>query len=397
MSSLHTSKEHAGRAKAAEGQTLPGAQPDALPADAIDLSLIDRLGARTTSLLIIAMGVTIFLLHYMSELLAPLAFGLLLFYALDPAVDALERLRVPRWLAAAAVLGLTLVTILGGAYALQDEALTVVNQLPNGARRLTAIAEGRPRQAPGPLEKVEEAAKELAKSDAPRPAPGVVRVQVEEPRITATSLLWSGSIGAIAALNQLVMILFLTYFTLLSDKMFRRKFVELAGPTLTKKKLTIEIIDQISSQIGRFLMVQIFTSLLVGMVTWAALAALGLRQAALWGLLAGIFNSIPYYGPLIVSGGLALVAFLQFGTLYMMLVFAGIALVITSLEGWLLTPTLMGRVASMNRVAVFVGLLFWSWAWGVWGLLLAVPMMMSIKVFCDHVEDLKPVGRFLGE
>jgi predicted PurR-regulated permease PerM len=304
---------------------------------------------------------------------------------------------VPRWLAAAAVLGLTLVTILGGAYALQDEALTVVNQLPNGARRLTAIAEGRPRQAPGPLEKVEEAAKELAKSDAPRPAPGVVRVQVEEPRITATSLLWSGSIGAIAALNQLIMILFLTYFTLLSDKMFRRKFVELAGPTLTKKKLTIEIIDQISSQIGRFLMVQIFTSLLVGMVTWAALAALGLRQAALWGLLAGIFNSIPYYGPLIVSGGLALVAFLQFGTLYMMLVFAGIALVITSLEGWLLTPTLMGRVASMNRVAVFVGLLFWSWAWGVWGLLLAVPMMMSIKVFCDHVEDLKPVGRFLGE
>jgi predicted PurR-regulated permease PerM len=162
MSSLHTSKEHAGRAKAAEGQTLPGAQPDALPADAIDLSLIDRLGARTTSLLIIAMGVTIFLLHYMSELLAPLAFGLLLFYALDPAVDALERLRVPRWLAAAAVLGLTLVTILGGAYALQDEALTVVNQLPNGARRLTAIAEGRPRPAPGPLEKVEEAARELA-------------------------------------------------------------------------------------------------------------------------------------------------------------------------------------------------------------------------------------------
>ena len=193
------------------------------------------------------------------------------------------------------------------------------------------------------------------------------------------------------------MILFLTYFILLSDKMFRRKFVELAGPTLSKKKITLEIIDNISSQIGRFLMVQIFTSVVVGVATWAALAALGLEQAALWGLLAGIFNSIPYYGPLIVSGGLALVAFLQFGTLYMMLVVAGVSLVITSLEGWLLTPTLMGKVASMNRVAVFVGLLFWSWAWGVWGMLLAVPMMMSIKVICDHVDDLKPVGRFLGE
>ncbi len=87
-----------------------------------------------------------------------------------------------------------------------------------------------------------------------------MRVQVEEPRITATGLMWSGSIGALSAVNQLIMIVFLTYFVLLSDKMLRRKFVELAGPTLTQKKLTVEIIDTISTQIGRFLMVQIFTS-----------------------------------------------------------------------------------------------------------------------------------------
>ena len=124
-----------------------------------------------------------------------------------------------------------------------------------------------------------------------------MRVQVEEPRITATGLLWSGSIGAVSALNQLIMILFLTYFILLSDKMFRRKFVELAGPTLSKKKITVEIIDDISSQIGRFLMVQIFTSVVVGVATWAALPGIGLEQAALWGLLAGIFNSIPVLRP----------------------------------------------------------------------------------------------------
>ena len=92
-----------------------------------------------------------------------------------------------------------------------------------------------------------------------------------------------------------------------------------------------------------------------------------------------------------------MVGFLQFGTLYTTLIIAGVSLAITSLEGWLLTPTLMGKVASMNRVAVFVGLLFWSWAWGVWGLLLAVPIMMSIKVFCDHVEELEPIGKFLSE
>ena len=268
---------------------------------------------RTAALVVIAGGVVIFLLQYMQTLLAPLAFGVLLFYALDPAVDGLERLRVPRFIGAAVALGLTLATLFGGAYALQDEAMTVINELPGGARRIAALVERRPRSDSGPLEKVEQAAEELAKTDNAKPPPGVVRVQVEEPRITATGLMWSGSIGALAAFNQLIIILFLTYFVLLSDKLLRRKFVELAGPTLAKKKLTVEIIDSISSQIGRFLLVQIFTSIVVGVATWAALTFLGLEQAALWGLLAGIFNSIPYYGPLIVSGGLSLVGFLQFG------------------------------------------------------------------------------------
>ena len=377
---------------------LPKSAPPPPPvADVPEVSLFDDLDAKTVSLLIIAFGATIYLLQFMQAVLAPMAFGLLMFYALDPAVDALERRHVPRWIAAALVLGLTLVTIGGGAYSLQDEAMTVINRLPTAARRVAALTERQPREAPGALEKVEQAAKELSKNDSPKPEPGVVRVQVEEPRITATGLLWSGSMSVLTGLNQLLMILFLTYFMLLSDKLFRRKFVQLAGPTLTKKKITLEVIDEISSQIGRFLMVQIFTSIVVGVATWAALASVGLEQAPLWGLLAGIFNSIPYYGPLIVSGALAIVAFLQFGTIYMTLIVAGIALVITSLEGWLLTPTLMGRVASMNRVAVFAGLLFWSWAWGVFGLLLAVPIMMSIKVLCDHVEDLEPVGRLLGE
>jgi predicted PurR-regulated permease PerM len=383
MTSLHKLSKHG-------AETAPAAE-------APEGTLFEGLDVRTTALVIIALGVTIFLLEYMQALLAPLAFGLLLFYALDPAVDAMQKVRVPRWMGAALALGITVGAVGAGAYALQDEAMTVINQLPTGARRVVALLERQPKALPGPLEKVEQAAEELAKTETTKPPPGVMPVQVMEPRITATTLLWSGSIGAITAFNQLIIILFLTYFILLSDKMFRRKFVEAAGPTLAKKKITVEIIDSISSQIGRFIVVQIFTSIIVGLTTWVALAAIGLESAALWGLLAGVFNSIPYYGPLIVSGGLALVAFLQFGTISMMLMVAGVSLLITSIEGWLLTPTLMGRVASMNRVAVFVGLLFWSWAWGVWGMLLAVPMMMSIKVVCDHVDDLKPVGRFLGE
>jgi predicted PurR-regulated permease PerM len=114
-------------------------------------------------------------------------------------------------------------------------------------------------------------------------------------------------------------------------------------------------------------------------------------------LAAGIFNSIPYYGPLLVTGALTIVGFLQFGTIGMTIAVASAALLITTLEGMLLTPTLVGRASSMNQIAVFAGLLFWSWAWGIWGMLLAVPMMMVAKVICDHVEPLQPVGHLLGD
>jgi predicted PurR-regulated permease PerM len=193
------------------------------------------------------------------------------------------------------------------------------------------------------------------------------------------------------------MVCFLAYFLLLADDLFKRKLVTHASKTIAGKIITLNVLQDIEHQIERFVLVQVFTSCLVGAATGVSLWWLGVQNAAVWGLAAGIFNSVPYLGPFIVSIGLAVVAFLQFGTINMTLTVAGVALVITSLEGWLLTPTLMGKTAQMNPVAVFAGLLFWTWMWGVWGTLLAVPMMMVVKSICDHVEDLKPVADFLSE
>jgi predicted PurR-regulated permease PerM len=140
-----------------------------------------------------------------------------------------------------------------------------------------------------------------------------------------------------------------------------------------------------------------FTSLVVGVVTATSLWALGLEQPSVWGLAAGVLNSIPYFGPIIVTAGLAVIGFLQFGTIEMALAVAGVALVITSLEGWFLTPILLGRVGRLNHIAIFASLLFWTWMWGVWGMLLAVPMLMATKAVFDHVEELQPLADFLGE
>lgn len=285
-------------------------------------------------------------------------------------------------------------------FTLRDDVAKVVAELPDGARRLGAAlhTKGEPstldslRRATTAIDKT--AADAAGASTAPA---GVVRVQVEEPVFRASDYLWSGSTGLAGLASQLAMVCFLVYFLLVADDLFKRKLVKHASSTLAGKKITVNVLEAIGRQIERFMLVQIFTSCVVGVATAVALWSLGLQNAAVWGLAAGIFNSIPYFGPLIVSSGLAVVAFLQFGTFGMTAMIAGVALVITSLEGWALTPVLMGRTAQMNRVAVFAGLLFWSWMWGIWGTLLAVPMMMVVKAICDHVEDFQPVADFLSE
>jgi predicted PurR-regulated permease PerM len=192
-------------------------------------------------------------------------------------------------------------------------------------------------------------------------------------------------------------VFFFVFFLLASGDLFKRKFVKIAGPSLEKKRVTVQILDEINHQIARFLLVRVVTSLVVAAATWVAFRLVGLEQAALWALAAGVFNTIPYFGPVIVAGATAVVAFLQFGTIAMTVYVSGISLVITSLEGWVLTPWLTSRTARTNEVAVFIGLIFWTFIWGLWGTLLAVPMLVAVKAYCDRIDDLKPIGELLGD
>jgi predicted PurR-regulated permease PerM len=334
-------------------------------------------------------------------MIIPIVLAVLISYALEPIIAWLERRRVPRALGSAIVL-LSLVAAGGGLiYGLRSQATAIVEQLPQAARRFRQAVESDRPTAASAIQQVQKAATELeraANAAAPPPPPaGIQRVQVETPPINISDYVMWGSLGVVAAAGQLVLILFLVYFLLSSGDLYRRKLVKIVGPSFTDKKLTVQILQEIDRQIEMFLIVEVFTSLIVGFATWLAFRALGVEQAAVWGLLAGLFNSIPYFGPVIVTGATAAVGFLQFGTLRMAIVVGATSLVITSLEGFLLTPWLTSRAARMNAVAVFVGLLFWGWVWNVWGMLLAVPMLMVMKVVCDHVEDFKGVAELLGD
>jgi predicted PurR-regulated permease PerM len=208
-------------------------------------------------------------------------------------------------------------------------------------------------------------------------------------------MLWTGGIGALGLLGQGVTVLFLTIFLLYEDDSFKRKLVA-QMESQNSKRITVRILNDIAAQIERFIWVQALTSAAVAVATWLALWWLGIAEPMVWGVLAGVLNIVPYFGPLIVTAGLAIVAFLQFGTIEMAALIAGVALAITTIEGVFLTPHMLSRAAALNHVAIFVAIAFWSWAWGVPGMLLAAPMLMVVKAICDHVDGLKAVGMVRG-
>jgi predicted PurR-regulated permease PerM len=264
--------------------------------------------------------------------------------------------------------------------------------LPAAAQKIRAqwaTREGAPATA---LEKVQDAARELEKTAAASnpaapPPTGVERVEIVQPAFRATDYVWWTSIGAILLAGQAALVLILAYFLLVYDDLFKRKLVENIGPRLTHKKLTVQILNDIASQIELVLFVQILTCVLVGVVTGLGLWWMGLRQPCVWGVAAGVLNIVPYIGPLVVATGLGIVGYLQFEAIAPAAGVMAFAFLITTIEGYWLTPALLGRLAQINRIALFAGILFWSWLCGVPGMLLAIPMMVVLKAVCDGVED----------
>ncbi|MEO8248188.1 MAG: AI-2E family transporter [Burkholderiales bacterium] len=335
----------------------------------------------------------------------PLMLAVIASYALTPMVNWMEAWHVPRALGAA----LVLLAALGGVgsliYSHADDARGLIDTLPVAAEKLQRIITQTSGNEPSALEKVEKAAETLQESAA-QPAPsakpavaqkGVVRVQVERQKFSVRDYLWTGTVGMLNGIGQALIVVVLAFFLLAAGSSFRRKLVKLTGSTWTEKRVTVEALGEISSQIQRYLLVMVLLSILTGVLTWGAFAALGLKNPAAWGALAGVFNLIPYIGSIAVSGAAILVAFVQFGTLEMALAIGAVSLFIHTIIGQFLTPWLTGKASQMNAVTMFVGVLAWGWLWGLWGLFLAVPILVIIKVVCDRVEGLKAIGEFLGD
>src|SRR5678815_478429 len=356
---------------------------------------------------LVAVLSVVVILRYAQDLFTPIILSILIAYAANPVVAAVQSLHIPRAVASL-LLVFGLVFAVGfGAYLLRDQVNVVLETLPEGIAKMRRKIEeirGAPVQPSGTVSSsIQETAKEIEKAAQAAAAPitgtakGVSKVQIVDPPLRATDYIWTGSLGLLGLMGQAVLVLFLVFFLLASGDLFKRKLVRIVGSTLGEKRLTVETLNEIDTQIQHFLVVQILTSGIVAVCTAAALWVIGMKQPVIWGIAAGIFNSVPYFGAIIVSSGLAVLAFVQFDSVSMALEVAVVALVITGLEGFVLTPMLMGRAARINGVAMFISILFWSWLWGVFGMIVAVPLMMVIKSVCVRIDRLEWVSEILSE
>ena len=353
---------------------------------------------------VLAAVATILALEFAHALVVPILLGILASYVLELPVSFLVRRGIPR---AAAALLVSLVMALGAGltcYELWNQATLAAAKLPAGAAQLRETVEQRATSRPNPVRQVQQAAeelKDLAKTDHDTTADDagsstVTKVQLQPTAFDLGDYLWSTSGAALSLVADSIVIALLAFYLLVAGDLFRRQLMEIAGPTLSRRKVTLQLLDEISAQISRYLFLRVTISLIVAVATAAALSTIHMAQAGVWGLVAGMANIIPYAGPAAVAAAVGMAAFVQFQTLTHALVAVGLSVSVAIIEGYVITPWLTSRAAEMNTVAVFIGLVFWGWLWGLAGLFVAVPLMMILKVVCDHVDALHPLAVFLS-
>jgi predicted PurR-regulated permease PerM len=334
----------------------------------------------------------------------PLLIGILASYALRPLVDWLKACHIPRAAGAAMVLAALIAGVSWATLSLGDDAAAMIEKLPEAARKVRQHVSEAQEGGPTALQKIQEAATELqgAAADATgekkpaKPAITTVAVRQTEPSVWLRDYILTQSALLFTVAAQTPIVLLLAYFLLASGEHFRRKLVQLVGPRLSHKKDAVRILEEIDVQIQRYLIATLGSNVLVAIGTWLAFEALGMEQAGVWGVTAGVLHFIPYLGPVLFAIASGMAGFMQFGTALNAFAVAGVSLLVAAAVGSLIMTWLQGRLARVNAAVLFIALLFFGWLWGIWGLLLGAPLVAIAKVICDRVESLRPVGDLLG-
>ncbi|WP_230029554.1 AI-2E family transporter, partial [Massilia sp. Bi118] len=361
------------------------------------LRLPVHVNARGMSLGILATVAFVFGLQWAKNFFVPLLLGIFIAYTLSPVVRWLERWHIKRAIGATLVSAAILAGMALTIQRVQGEFFNIIDELPSLTHKVTRLITQASDGQPSTIQQVQAAAAEIEQAAANASGAGAKRAAQQRRAAAAANApgatnfrvmdwLLAGSVGLASFISQATMVVFLVFFLLLAGDTFKRKLVKLTGPSLTRKKVTVHILEDINTSIQNYMFMLLVTNSLLALLMWGVLRLVGLENAGAWAIFAGVAHVMPYFGPLLITLATGLVAFLQFESLRMVILVAGASLAIATLVGMVVTTWMTGKIAKMNPAAVFVSLLFWGWLWGMWGLLLGVPVVVVVKVVAERVE-----------
>jgi len=372
-------------------EPLREAREDELPEPDLanlEAAVQGRGGWRNVALTGLFVLAAFYTLYFARDFLLPIVLALLFNLLLSPVVRGLKRLHVPSAIGSAVVILALLGTFVWGLYSLAGPAYDWMTRAPQSLRKV----EGRLRELRRPVQTIGKATEQVEKIAQVSPSgPPAATVTVTAPSLGARLLGRATDLGASAAV-----IVILLFFLLASGDLFLRKLIRVL-PSLADKRRAVDIARQVETEISAYLSTVAMINAGLGLAVWGAMALIGLPNPLLWGAMVALTNFIPYLGALSCYVVLAALGFLTFPDFAHALMPVGAFLVLNVVEAYVVTPMVLGRRLTLNPVVVFLSLTFWGWLWGIPGAILAVPITVVVKVLCDHIVPLAPLGEFLGD
>ncbi|MEJ8570029.1 AI-2E family transporter [Microbaculum marinum] len=347
--------------------------------------VVQLAGSVRACLFIIAAAAVLFGVYFGQGLFMPIAIAMVLSLTLSPIVRSASRRGIPSGITASVlVFGLAIIALVGSLTLTQpvmdwvDDAPRIGSELRN---RLESIR--------GPMEAMNEAGEEVQKL-AESNDPSVQEVVVRQPGLL------NRAANHIAGFAATILVTFgLTLYMLAYSSLFYEKVVKIL-PRLSDKKRALRIAYDVERIVSRYLLTVAAINTCLGFAVGTAMWLIGMPSPVLWGIAAGLLNFLPYIGSAVGVLVSAAVAIVTFESLAHAAIAPLVYLGITALEGNFITPAILGRRLELNPVVILLSVSLWGFVWGVVGVLIAVPLLVILKVFCDHVEDLEGLGEFLA-
>lgn len=336
-------------------------------------------------LFVIALFYTV---YFAAPVLIPITIAILLSILLSPAVERLQRLRLPRAVASAIIVLGALALIVGSVVTLAGPAQDWVTRLPGSFDKL----QERLKLIKKPIEEIQRATEQIENVTELSQKPPQRRQIVELRRPSFAGELLSGTQRAATAVGIVIILLF---FLLATGDLFLRKLVALM-PSDENKARTVDIAHSVKKDISFYLQSLTVTNLGYGVLVTCVAWALGLENALLWGSVTSILSFAPYVGPVFILILLTMASLASLTSLSAAFILPAIYLSVLLLVQNLVSPYIWGRRLSLNPVAIFISIILWGWMWGMAGALLAVPLLASFKIVADRVSALRPAAEFLS-